>query len=74
VTVATVLAYLVGVLAGGVLSGVDGARIVAAVGAFATSWFAVVLAAAALVGGWGAIALVRTAAERPRWPWERDDD
>lgn len=74
VTVATFLAYLCGVLVGGVLSGVDGVRIVAAVGGFATSWFAVVLAAAALVGGWGAIALVRTAAERPRWPWERDED
>ncbi|WP_295820497.1 hypothetical protein [uncultured Microbacterium sp.] len=74
VMVATFLAYLVGVPVGGVLSGVDAARVVAAVGGFATSWFAVVLAAAALVAGWAAIALVRTAAERPRWPWERDED
>ena len=65
------LAYLAGVLAGAVLAGVDATRVVAAIGAFSTSWFAVVLASAALVAGWAAIALVRTRAGRPRWPWER---
>ncbi|MBN9215104.1 MAG: hypothetical protein ABS62_13705 [Microbacterium sp. SCN 70-200] len=73
IVVATFLAYLVGVLVGAVLVGADAARTIAAIGAFATSWFAVVLAVAALVAGWAAIALVRTRASRPRWPWEHDD-
>lgn len=33
-----------------------------------------VLLAAALVAAWGGIALRRTRAEHPRWPWERDED
>jgi hypothetical protein len=72
IVVATFLAYLLGVLVGGVFSGVDAARAVAAVGGFATSWFAVVLASTALLAGWTAVALVRTRAGRPRWPWERE--
>ena len=73
IAVATFLAYLLGVLVGAVLSGTDVARTGAAIGGFATSWFAVVLASAAVVAGWAAVALVRTAAGRPRWPWERDE-
>ena len=45
-----------------------------AAGAFATSWFAVVLASTALIAGWTAVALVRTRAGRPRWPWEDRSD
>lgn len=70
--VTTFLAYLLGVLIGAVLAGIDLARAAAAIGGFATSWFAVVLAGAALIAGWGGIALVRTRASRPRWPWEHD--
>lgn len=33
----------------------------------------VVLLAAGLIAAWGGIALRRTRAEHPRWPWERDD-
>ncbi|WP_226531398.1 hypothetical protein [Microbacterium paraoxydans] len=33
-----------------------------------------VLLAAALIAAWGGIALRRTRAEHPRWPWERDED
>lgn len=71
IIVASFLAYLLGVLIGGLFSGGDAARVVAATGGFATSWFAVVLASAALLAGWAAIALVRTRAVPPRWPWER---
>ena len=74
IVVTAFLAYLAGLLAGAVFAGVDAARAVAALGGFATSWFAVVLAAAALVAGWSAVALVRTRAARPRWPWEDDAD
>ncbi|WP_156758989.1 hypothetical protein [Microbacterium karelineae] len=34
-------------------------------------WVAPVVAGAALVAAWAAIAVRRTGAERPRWPWER---
>ena len=33
-----------------------------------------VLVVAAAVGAWGGIALRRTRAEHPRWPWERDEE
>lgn len=64
------LAYLVGVLMGGVLTGADLAVSAAASGAVATSWFGLLLAVAGLVAGWSGVALVRTRADRPRWPWE----
>lgn len=73
IVVATFLAYLLGVAAGAVFAGIGAASAVAAVGGFATSWFAVVLASTAFVAGWAAVALVRTRASRPRWPWERGD-
>lgn len=33
-----------------------------------------VLVVAALIAAWGGVALRRTRAEHPRWPWERDED
>ncbi|MFF7293007.1 hypothetical protein ACFY9N_10790 [Microbacterium sp. NPDC008134] len=33
-----------------------------------------VLLVAAAIGAWAGIALRRTRARHPRWPWERDDD
>lgn len=74
VVVATFLAYLLGLLVGAMFGGIDLARALAAAGAFATSWFAVVLASTALIAGWTAVALVRTRAGRPRWPWEDRSD
>jgi len=71
---AVFLSHLAGVWVGALLSGTDPARATAAVGAFATSAFAMVLVASAFVCGWAAVALVRTRASRPRWPWERDDE
>jgi hypothetical protein len=67
-------AYLVGVAIGGLLSGADPAAAAAAAGGVATSWFGLVLAVAAFAAGWAGIALVRTRAHRPRWPWEVDGD
>ena len=43
-------------------------------GRIATTWFGVVIAAAAAVAAWGGIALARTRAQRPRWPWEDEFD
>jgi len=43
-------------------------------GRVATSWFGLVVALAAGLSAWGGIALVRTRAGRPRWPWEDEFD
>lgn len=64
------LAYVLGVWFGAVVAGADLAAAAAAAGAVAASWFGVVIAGAGFVSGWGGIALVRTRARRPRWPWE----
>lgn len=71
---AAFLAYLGGVWFGALLAGGGPAAALGAAGAVATSWFGVVVAAVGLVCGWGGVALVRTRAARPRWPWESEDD
>jgi hypothetical protein len=71
---AAYLGYLAGLLFGAVVSGADPAAAFAAVGNVAVSWFGAVLAVAGGIAGWGAIALVRTRAGRPRWPWEDDEE
>ena len=73
-TAATFLAYLVGIWFGAVATGADLAVATAIAGRIATTWFGVVVAGAALVSAWGGIALVRTRAQRPRWPWEDEFD
>ena len=73
-TAAAYLAYLVGVWLGGVATGADAALAASVAGRIATSWFGVVIAAAGLISAWGGIALVRTDARRPRWPWEDEFD
>lgn len=71
---ATVLAYAIGVWFGAVGTGAGLAVGAAIVGRIVTSWVGAVVAGAALVAAWGGIALVRTRASRPRWPWEDEDD
>lgn len=73
VTAAVLVAFVLGLLLGAVVEGTDAAGAVATAGAFAVSWFALVLALAAFASAWAGVALVRTRATRPRWPWERDD-
>jgi FtsH-binding integral membrane protein len=74
VVVAAYLGYLLGVVAGAILTGTGPAAAIAAASGVAVSWFGVALAAAGLVAGWGGIALARTRADRPHWPWEDDAD
>ncbi|MFE7843851.1 hypothetical protein ACFUTX_01500 [Microbacterium sp. NPDC057407] len=68
------LAYLAGMWATAVATGAGLAVATSVVGRIATGWFGVVIALAAFVAAWGGIALVRTRAGRPRWPWEDDED
>lgn len=73
-TAACFLAYTGGVWFGAVATGADLAVAAAVAGRIATSWFGFAVAAAAFVSSWGGIALVRTRARRPRWPWEDEFD
>lgn len=72
--VAAYVGYVAGVWLGALLSGAGPGVAGGAAGGVAVSWFGVVVAGAGLVCGWGGIALVRTRAERPRWPWEDDEE
>ena len=74
VAAVAMFAYLVGVAIGGLVSGAGPAAAAAAAGGVATSWFGLVLVVAAFAAAWAGIALVRTRARRPRWPWEHDTD
>lgn len=73
-TAACFVAYLAGVWLGAVFSGAGPGVAGGVVGRLATSWFGLVIAAAAFVCAWAGIALVRTRAHRPRWPWEDEFD
>lgn len=73
VAVSCFLAYLIGVAAGILIAGADPAVAAGVAGRIATGWFGLVVTLAALVSAWSAIALVRTSARRPRWPWENDE-
>lgn len=73
-TAASFLAYVGGVWLAAVVTGAGLGVATAVAGRLATSWFGVVVAAAAFVSAWSGIALVRTRAHRPRWPWEDEFD
>lgn len=68
------VAFVLGLLVGALIEGSGVAVAIGTAGAFALSWFALVLVLAGFAAAWSGVALVRTHASRPRWPWERDDD
>lgn len=74
VMIATVAAYLAGIVFGGVFTGADVALSVSAAGEFSLSWYALVLAVTSAVAAWAGIALRRTRARRPEWPWEHEEE
>ncbi len=74
ITAAVFLAYLVALWFGALGAGAGIAPATAVIGRIATTWFGAIVAGAAAISAWGGIALVRTRASRPRWPWERDED
>ncbi len=70
---AAYLAYvLVTVVAAAVAAG-DVAVALAVGEDLAAGWPGLVVAASAGAAGWAAVALTRTRAARPRWPWEHDE-
>lgn len=73
VALAAALSHLAGVWLGVLV--VDGDLVIATavVGGLVGGGASLVLLAAAAVAAWSGIALRRTRAEHPRWPWERDE-
>ena len=66
--------YVVSMWIGVLSTGADLAVATGVAGRIATTWFGGVVAASGAVAAWGGIALVRTRAQRPRWPWEDEFD
>ena len=73
-TAASFLTYIGGVWLGALFTGADLGVATGVAGRLATSWFGLAVAASAFVCAWSGIALVRTRARRPRWPWEDEYD
>lgn len=74
VGLATAIAHLAGVWIGVLVGRGDIVLATAVAGGLVSGGASVVLLAAAAVAGWSGIALRRTRAQHPRWPWERDDE
>ena len=68
--IATALAYPVGVWFGALLGDAALGTAASAAGGVLLSWFEIAIAVSAFVCAWAGIALTRTRASRPRWPWE----
>lgn len=73
-TAATFAAYIGGVWIAALLTGAELGVATGVAARLATSWFGLAVAVAAFVCAWSGIALVRTRAQRPRWPWEDEFD
>lgn len=74
VALAATLAHLAALWVLAVLLDAGFATATAAVGASVTSWTSPAFLGVAIVAAWGGIAVRRTAARPPHWPWERPDD
>lgn len=70
----TALLHLVGVWFAVLVSTGDLVIATAVVGGLVQGGPSLVILVAAAIAAWGGIALRRTRAEHPRWPWERDED
>ncbi|MDF2509843.1 MAG: hypothetical protein K0Q52_3702 [Microbacterium sp.] len=70
----TAIAHLVAVWITVVVGSSDFVIATAVAGDLVRGGASAVLVVAGLIAGWCGIALRRTRAEHPRWPWERDDD
>jgi hypothetical protein len=74
VALGTALAHLAALWLLALVFGADLATATAAAGGVATGWTSAVFAGSAAVTSWAAVAVRRTRAHRPLWPWERDDE
>lgn len=68
------LAHLVAVWAAVLFAAGDLITATTVAGDLVRGGASVVILLAAAIAGWAGIALRRTRAQQPRWPWERDDE
>lgn len=68
------LVHLGGVWGAAVAEGAGAVDATAAAGQLVLGGASAVIVVAAVIAAWVSIALRRTAARAPRWPWEKDDD
>jgi len=70
----TALAHLLVVAIGVLIATGDPVKALAAAGDLVTGGASLVILLAAAIAAWGGVALRRTRAQHPTWPWERDDE
>jgi hypothetical protein len=73
IAIATAFAHMLAASIGALLVTGDFVNALAVMGELITGGASLVVLVAAAIGGWAGVALRRTRAKRPRWPWERDD-
>lgn len=74
IAIATALVHLVAVGAAALVTAGDIVSALSVMGGLVTGGASAVVVVAAAVAGWCGVALRRTRAQAPRWPWERDDE
>jgi len=74
IALATALAHLAALWIGVAVASGDLIVATAVAGGLVVGGPSAVMLGAAAIAAWGGIALRRTKAEHPQWPWERDDD
>ncbi|WP_228479903.1 hypothetical protein [Microbacterium abyssi] len=73
IAIATALAHLLAVGVTALIVTGEFVTALAAMGDLITGGASVVVLVVAAIAGWAGVALRRTRASRPRWPWERDE-
>ena len=74
IALASALAHLAALWIGVAVASGDLIVATAVAGGLVVGGPSAVMLGAAAIAAWGGIALRRTRAEHPQWPWERDDD
>lgn len=73
IAIATAFAHMLAAGIGALAVTGDFVNAMAVMGELITGGASLVVLVAAAIAGWAGVALRRTRAKRPRWPWERDD-
>ncbi len=73
ISITTAFAHMLAAAIGALVVTGDFVNALAVMGELITGGASVVILATSAIAGWAGVALRRTRAKRPRWPWERDD-
>ncbi|MDQ0642553.1 hypothetical protein [Microbacterium murale] len=73
ISIATALAHLLAAGTGAIFVSGEFINALAVMGELVTGGASIVILVTAAIAAWAGVALRRTHAKRPRWPWERDD-